>query len=149
MAGQSLRACGLDSEIFRAGFRQNGFFADFYFWAAGFFRGFCRWIFSPHFCGKKCPEKSSRKIPGKILQNLNNKNPPTHFCRLPRAKISKVGGVFRGGESSILGVVCTPVATINFAFFCAGVPCFNTVHTRCIVKTSGFTRGVCKNRGFY
>ena len=26
---------------------------------------------------------------------------------------------------------------------------FNSVHTRCIVKTSGFTRGVCKNRGFY
>ena len=51
------------------------FFADF----------FCRRIFSPHFCGKKCPEKSSRKIPGKILQNLYNKNPPTHFCRLPRA----------------------------------------------------------------
>ena len=25
----------------------------------------------------------------------------------------------------------------------------NSVHTRCIVKTSGFTRGVCKNRGFY
>ena len=24
----------------------------------------------------------------------------------------------------------------------------NSVHTRCIVKTSGFTRGVCKNRGF-
>ena len=23
---------------------------------------------------------------------------------------------------------------------------FNSVHTRCIVKTSGFTRGVCKNR---
>ena len=22
------------------------------------------------------------------------------------------------------------------------------VHTRCIVKTSGFTRGICKNRGF-
>ena len=38
----------------------------------------------PDFCGKKCPEKSSRKIPGKILQNLYNKNPPTHFCRLPR-----------------------------------------------------------------
>ena len=69
----------------RAGFRQNGFLADFYFWAAGFFRGFSRRIFSPHFCGKKCPEKSSRKIPGKILQNLYNKNPPTHFCRLPRA----------------------------------------------------------------
>ena len=26
---------------------------------------------------------------------------------------------------------------------------FESVHTRCIVKTSGFTRGVCKNRGFY
>ena len=25
---------------------------------------------------------------------------------------------------------------------------FNSVHTRCIVKKSGFTRGVCKNRGF-
>ena len=25
----------------------------------------------------------------------------------------------------------------------------NSVHTRCIVKKSGFTRGVCKNRGFY
>ena len=59
----------------RVGFWQNGFFADFYFWAAGFFRGFCRRIFSPHFCGKKCPEKSSRKIPGKILQNWYNKNP--------------------------------------------------------------------------
>ena len=55
---------------------------DFYFRAAGFFRGFSRRIFSPHFCGKKCPEKSSRKIPGKILQNLYYKNPPTHFCRL-------------------------------------------------------------------
>ena len=25
----------------------------------------------------------------------------------------------------------------------------NSVHTRCIVKTSGFTTGVCKNRGFH
>ena len=25
----------------------------------------------------------------------------------------------------------------------------NSVHTRCIVKTSGFTRGVCKNQGLY
>ena len=24
-----------------------------------------------------------------------------------------------------------------------------SVHPRCIVKTSGFTRGVCKNRGFF
>ena len=26
--------------------------------------------------------------------------------------------------------------------------CFNSVHTRCIAKTSGFIRGVCKNLGF-
>ena len=26
---------------------------------------------------------------------------------------------------------------------------YPSVHARCIVKTSGFTRGVCKNRGFY
>ena len=71
--------------FFRVGFWQNGFFADFFFLAAGFFRGFSRRIFSPHFCGKKCPEKSSRKIPEKILQNLYNKNPPTHFCRVAGA----------------------------------------------------------------
>ena len=73
------------SGIVRAGFRQNGFFADFDFRAAGFFRGFSRRIF-PHFCGKKCPEKSSRKIPWKILQNLYYKHPPTHFRRLARAR---------------------------------------------------------------
>ena len=31
--------------------------------------------FFASFCEKKCPEKSSRKIPGKILQILCNKNP--------------------------------------------------------------------------
>ena len=92
--------------ILRAGFWQNGFFADFcfffgppdffagffspvfyfFFWAAGFFRGFSRRIFFPHFCGKKCPEKSS----GKILRILYNKNPPTHFCRLAGAIIRAV-----------------------------------------------------------
>ena len=39
------------------------------------FCGFCRRIFSHHFRGKKCPEKSSRKIPGKILHNLYIKYP--------------------------------------------------------------------------
>ena len=28
-------------------------------------------------------------------------------------------------------------------------PWSNSVHTRCIVKTSGFTRGTCKNHGFF
>ena len=74
--------------IIRVGFWQNGFFADFYFWAAGFFRGFSRRIFFSSVLWEKCPEKSSRKIPEKILQNLYNKNPPTHFCRLAGATIN-------------------------------------------------------------
>ena len=65
------------ASIIRVGFRQNGFFADFGFLAAGFFRGFCRRIFSPHFCGKKCPEKSFRKIPGKISKSYTIKIPDT------------------------------------------------------------------------
>ena len=63
----------------RAGFRQNGFFADFYFWDAGCFRGFSRRIFSPHFCGKsaqknppgKSPGKSSKIYTTKILQHIS------------------------------------------------------------------------------
>ena len=57
-----------------------------------FFCGVCRRILSPHFCGRKCPEESSRKIPGKILQNLYNKNPryisaegTLHMSSLPQA----------------------------------------------------------------
>ena len=40
-----------------------------------FFADFLPGFFLLIFVGKKCPEKSSRKIPGKILQNLYNKNP--------------------------------------------------------------------------
>ena len=43
------------------------------------FRGFCRRIFL--ILWEKCPEKSSRKIPGKILQNLYNKIPDTFLQR--------------------------------------------------------------------
>ena len=57
------------------------FFTDFFtFCPTGLFHGFCRRIFS-HFCGRKCPEKSSRKIPGKILQNVFQQKSPTIFCR--------------------------------------------------------------------
>ena len=45
-------------------FRPPDFFADF---VAGFFLLI--------FAGKKWPKKSSRKIPGKILQKLYDKNP--------------------------------------------------------------------------
>ena len=64
-------------------FEPPDFFADF---LAGFFL---------IFVGKSAQKKSSRKIPGKILQNLYNKNPPTHFCRLAGAKNSKALTAFR------------------------------------------------------
>ena len=67
------------------------------------FRGFRRRIFSPHFCGKKCPEKSSRKIPGKILQSLYNKNPRHISAEGPRqhfafALLSPLSLFNRGGS---------------------------------------------------
>ena len=49
--------------IFRVGFWQNGFFADFYFWAAGIFRGFCRRIFSPHLWGNPRHQTSQKTAP--------------------------------------------------------------------------------------
>ena len=52
----------------RAGFWQNGFFADFYFWAAGFFSR----IFSPEFFSSFLWEK----VPRKILQENPRENPP-------------------------------------------------------------------------
>ena len=70
MVTKCLKVLPLNSPAVRVGSRQNGLFADFYFSATAFFRGFSRRI-----CGQKCPEKSSRKIPSKILQNLYNQNP--------------------------------------------------------------------------
>ena len=50
------------------------FFADFYFWAAGLFCGFCLEGFLLIFVGKSA-QKILQENPGKILQNLYNKNP--------------------------------------------------------------------------
>ena len=41
----------------------------------------CRWISSPHFCWKKWPEKSSRKIPGKSSKMYTTKIPDTFLQR--------------------------------------------------------------------
>ena len=68
----------------RAEFWQNGFFAVFYFWAALFSAAIVAGFL--FFCGGKCPEKSSRKIPMKMLQILHNKNPDT-FLQIGQAKI--------------------------------------------------------------
>ena len=62
----------------------------FIFGPPDFFADFVAGFFLLIFVGKKCPEKSSRKIPAKILQNLYNKNPPTHFCRLGGATLYQV-----------------------------------------------------------
>ena len=51
----------------RAGFRQNEFFADFYFRAAGFFRDFLAGFFLLIFVGK---------VPRKILQENPRESPP-------------------------------------------------------------------------
>ena len=65
-----------DGRYVRVGSRQNRFSIfgppDF-FWGGGFSPRF--FFFSSFFVWEKCPEKSSRKIPGKILQILHNKNP--------------------------------------------------------------------------
>ena len=74
------RVCFGACQFVRVGFWQNRFFADFYFWAAGSFLGFCRRIFlSSFFVGRVRIEKSSRKIPVQILQNYTKSL--THFCR--------------------------------------------------------------------
>ena len=73
-------------------FGRTDFSRIFIFEPPDFFADFLAGFFLLIFVGKKCLEKSSRKIPGKILQNLYNKNPPTHFCRLPRARVSSGQG---------------------------------------------------------
>ena len=72
-----------------------------------FFRGFCRRCFP--ICGLlKCPEKSSKIIPGKILQKLYYKIPDT-FLQTGRAKkgcseLAIVCAIFWRGTSEILDV---------------------------------------------
>ena len=92
----------LATGFFGVGFWQNGFFADFYFWAAGFFRGFSRRIFSPHFCGekglRKILQENPRQNPPKFIQQKS----PTHFCRgagprFFRGVRGRHGGVEKGG----------------------------------------------------
>ena len=56
-------------------FGRTDFSRIFIFEPPDFFADFVAGFFLLIFAGKKCPKKSSRKIPGKILQNLHNKNP--------------------------------------------------------------------------
>ena len=58
----------------------------FIFEPPDFFVDFLAGFFLLIFVGKKCPEKASRKIPGKILQILYNKNPSDTFLQIGRGK---------------------------------------------------------------
>ena len=78
---------GTINKLLGSGFGRTDFPRFFVFGPPDFFADLLAGFFLLIFVGKKWPEKSSRKIPGKILQNLYNKNPPTHFCRLAGAKI--------------------------------------------------------------
>ena len=64
------------------GFRQNGFFADLYFWAAGFLAGFFRLIF----VGKSAQKNPPGKSPEKSSKNYTTKIPDT-FLQRGRAKV--------------------------------------------------------------
>ena len=60
-----------------------------FFRAAGFFSRICHRMFSPHFCGKNCPEKSSRKIPP---AKSPRQNPPKYATtRIPDQSMSAEG----------------------------------------------------------
>ena len=89
----------LNLESFRAGFWNNGPFADFYVWAAGFFSRILSPDFSSSFLWEKVPRKILQKIPGTILYNLYNKN-PRHISAegLPK---SSLGACWRGAEQPV------------------------------------------------
>ena len=75
--------------IYEGRFFSERFFADFYFGAAGFFRGFYCRILSPHALWEKVPiiilQENPRQNPPKFIQQ----NSPTNFCR-------GAGPIFKG-----------------------------------------------------
>ena len=87
---------GTRAQNVRVGVRQNGFCADFVFLS----RRISSWslspvFFSPRFCGElKCAEKSSKKIAGKILQNLYIKHPRQLSAEGPELKMQHLARRF-------------------------------------------------------
>ena len=78
----------------RDGFWQNGFFADFYFWAAGFFRGFCRRVFFFLIFVGKVPRKILQENPRQNPPKLIQQKSPTTFCRGAGRSKSRVFLIF-------------------------------------------------------
>ena len=71
--------------IVRVGSWQNGFFADFYFWAAGFFADFVAGFFLLIFVGKRAQKNPPGKSPAKSSKMCTTKVPNT-FLQRGRAK---------------------------------------------------------------
>ena len=94
---------GLSCRKIRAGFRQSEFFADFYFWAAGFFRGFSRLDFFSSFLWEKVPRKHPPgKSPAKSSKIFTTKIPDTCLQRgraktcSALSKVATLGACYRG-----------------------------------------------------
>ena len=85
----------ITSKNVRVGFWQNGVFAGFYFWAAAFFQGFCRRIFSPHFLWEKVPRKILQENPQQNPPNLHIKNPRHISAEGLGQKMSQVTSLLR------------------------------------------------------
>ena len=90
---------------FRAGFRQNGFFADFYFWAAGFSSR----IFSPDFFSSFLWGKSAQKNPPGKSRSKSSKIYTTKIADtfLQRGRANRIADtnfmdtyLWRGGQLS-------------------------------------------------
>ena len=74
-------AAEIATTMVRVGFWQNGFFADFYFWAIGFFRADFVAGFFLVFVGKSAQKSPPGKSPAKSSKIYTTKIPDTHFCR--------------------------------------------------------------------
>ena len=75
-------------KVLGSGLRRTDFFADFYLWAAGFFRGFFRRIFSPHlnpwqnlpkFIQQNPRHVSAERLGQKLQDNYFTKQNPSRF----------------------------------------------------------------------
>ena len=97
-------------------FGRTDFSRTFIFGPPDFFRGFSRRIISPRSCGKRCPEKSSRKIPGPgqvfYLSEIKEKAPkPSNSINpfFPGEDAQKIDLVnFLGGGGGGRNLVASP-----------------------------------------
>ena len=112
---------------------------------------------------KQCRQTGSRQSTplSTIRTRYGNtvSTPGNHTDWQKQAEFSPKGKPIRNFSIDPISSIRTPIADAIFADAISETSrnfgtrlasnLVNSVHTRCIVKTSGFTRRVCKNRGFY